>query len=98
MSNTLFKGRNTGDHDFGYPCCMPHEIIIDGLKVIDNTPDGEGKLYLFPNYDNNYADGKPYSYGTPETVVLKNVSVTTGRDIELAQNLELYKKTKLIIS
>lgn len=44
----LLKATNDGQHDFGYPCFMPREILIDGLTIDDrNHPPGYAGLWLF---------------------------------------------------
>ncbi|MEX0886494.1 MAG: hypothetical protein WD009_08660 [Phycisphaeraceae bacterium] len=43
---------NDGMHDFGYPCSMPGEIMIDGLFVDDtNHPEDYEGMYLFTDPD-----------------------------------------------
>lgn len=92
----VFNGLNTGDHDFGYECTMPYEVTVDGLTIVDGAPDRNGKFYLFPTYDRDFEEGKPFAYKVTETVSLRNVSVDTGRELELTERTELYLDTQIV--
>ena len=36
----LLHALNSGDHDFGYPCALPHTIQVEGLMIDDTKLDG----------------------------------------------------------
>ena len=43
---------NDGMHNFGYPCSMPREVVVDGLVVDDaNHPEDYQGMYLFTDPD-----------------------------------------------
>lgn len=44
----IIAGSNPGDHDFGYTCYLPRNIVIDGLEI-----DKAGKAYLFSDMNSN---------------------------------------------
>ncbi len=92
----LINGDNSGEHDFGYECMMPQRIEIDGLTIVDNAPENERTFYLLPKYDSNFRAGKPYPYRTPELVSLKNVTISSARELELTENSELYLDTEVV--
>ena len=92
----IIAGLNTGDHYFGYTCSMPIEIEIDGLFVDEAESTMWGPLYILPNYDPNYENGKPYAYEVPETVKIRNITAASGRDLDAAKFPEAFLDTQLI--
>lgn len=95
-ASVVLSANNTGDHDFGYECMIARNMIIDGFAIKDNGADKSTKLYLFPNYDANFAPDKPYAYGAPATVTVSGLSVESGRELEMYANAEQYSKTEII--
>jgi hypothetical protein len=93
----LFTAVNSGDHDFGYKCCQPHSITIDGLKIM-NGDNPEAKFYILPDYDTNFyplpegdtAEGKPFPYEPTHKVTVKNVSFEVESELEITNRPELY--------
>ena len=78
----IIKAKNEGDHDFGYECGMPALIEIDGLVIDDaHLPNPELVYHLLPDYDADFAVGKPYPYGTPKQVAAKGIRSCAGREI-----------------
>lgn len=92
----FITANNTGDHDFGYECAMPYEISIDGFYV--DAPDSsiEGRYYILPDYDKDYAPNKPYPYKVPETVNIKDIKLKPGLELELAEKPEMYLDTQVV--
>ncbi len=86
----VIYGYNVGDHDFGYPCMLPKNIIIDGL-YIDDTDIEDCETYILPNYDVNYKPGLPYPYGIPEKLTFKNIVTASGRKINVTPDLSIYE-------
>ena len=91
---TLITGSNKGNHNFGYPCYMPTNVIIDGLIA-----DTSGMLYVFANLNSNctsenYVPSYPF-YAT-EKVTAKNVSTTSKRGLQLSKNTYLCANTEFI--
>lgn len=93
----LFTAVNSGDHDFGYKCCQPHSITIDGLKIM-NGDNPNAKFYILPDYDSNYyalpegdtAEGKPFPYEPVHKIIVKNVSFEVENELEITNRPELY--------
>jgi hypothetical protein len=95
---SLITATNTGNHDFGYECCMPKTVTVDGLTVHDEEcPDT--KFYILPDYDIirwfalpewDNPEGKPFPYKPTEKLVLKNVKFMSGREYKALEKEELY--------
>ncbi len=76
---TIINANNAGDHDFGYECVMANEIHIDGLKVLDSAVNEGAKLYVLPDYDRSFAQGKPYPYRTAKKLVARGITTECER-------------------
>ena len=76
---TVVNANNAGDHNFGYECVMPTEIKIEGLKVLDSEVNEGAKLYILPDYDSNFAPGKPYPYRPVKRLVAHGIVTENGR-------------------
>ena len=75
---TLIGGENAGEHDFGYTCYTPKNIIFDGLRV-DTTEN----IYVFGDFNEGVISSKynpkyPMQFVT-EKVTIKNYSSTSGK-------------------
>ena len=72
---------NDGQHDFGYPCFMPREVIIDGLVIDDrNHPKGYQGPYLFTDPDGaSSVAAPPFAYRPTEQVTIRNLTTTSGK-------------------
>lgn len=89
-SVNLFKGYNFRDHDFGYNCTMPERISISGLRIDDravNDPEYSGPRIFTPFITKkNSIEG--YHYPATKEVILRGVSVSSGKPITLSDNNE----------
>lgn len=97
---SLIGGSNSGQHDFGYTCYMPEQISIDGLTIDDSKhpADYDGPS-IFSNFnpdlnDNGYVEKFPY-VRTSE-VILKNVTIASGKSLRLSDNAVMFKDVKVI--
>lgn len=82
----VFGMRNDGMHDFGYPCSMPRNILIDNLMVEDAEIKYDG-LYYFPNPDGGakkLSDERPFPYAVTKSLSAKNVEVDSGKAIRVS--------------
>ena len=78
----LLNASNDGQHDFGYPCFMPREILIDGLLIDDRQhPKDYAGLYLFTDPDGGAPStaARPFPYRLTERVTLRNLTTTSDR-------------------
>ena len=80
----LLNANNDGQHDFGYPCCMPREIAIDGLEIDDrHAPQDYQGPYLFtdPDGPQPVSAVRPFPYRLTEQVTLRRVTVASGHPL-----------------
>ncbi|MCP9765603.1 hypothetical protein [Lacihabitans soyangensis] len=95
----LIAGYNSGLHDFGYPCTMPANILIENLKIDDSklseTYSGPAIFMDFnPEMkDERYSEKFPYQI--TKEVILKNVKVTSGKTLRLSDNAYMFRNVKL---
>jgi len=87
----------TGLHDFGYTCYMPQKITIDGLVINDDrerASNYQGPRVLssvHPNYADRLFKEK-YHYVLPEEVIIRNVTVKSGKPWVLSDNMDLFRE------
>ena len=79
-----------GNHNFGYPCTMPHNIVIDGLEILDGNFE-DVNIYILPNYDKEFSKDKPFPYGTPDKLSIKNIVTESGRNYNIYRDPSLYE-------
>ena len=93
----FFNAWNEGTHDFGYTCEMPKHILLENV-LIDDSRIGEGQeVYLFNSYCKDIEGEKPFPYGLPETVTLRNVRTKSGKPLQIFQDERYYKGVEVII-
>lgn len=89
---SIINGGNDGSHDFGYTCRLPYKLEIDGLVIDDSAITS--KRYAGPSVFSSFgrkADSEEISpFGTDCEVVLKNVSVASGKPLVAAPNPEAF--------
>ena len=92
---------NNGMHDFGYDCMLPKTMHLENI-LIDDTDAPANYLgpYLFNSYDTYdeaFAAGKPFPYGLPESVTLKNVRTASGRPLIHFEDERLFPGVKVTV-
>ncbi len=96
---------NDGMHDFGYPCCMPRELIIDGLLVDDkNHPEDYQGLYLFADTDGLQETRKdlapmaqrPFPFEPCRKVTIRGLTTASGKKPQLSPVPETESRTVVI--
>lgn len=94
----LINASNDGEHDFGYPCFMPAQIIIDGLVIEDRAPpkDYQGP-YLFtdPDGDKPATAARPFAYRLTEQLTLRNVSTASGKKPRISPDREFATRVRV---
>ena len=96
MNRSLFSASNAEDHDFGYFCCEPSVITIDGLHINDGAFNDK-PIYLAPKFTNAPADAEKVApYGTVKEIRIKGLTTQRGLKAELCENPELYPDTNVI--
>ena len=99
VSASLIGGSYSGQHDFGYTCYMPEKITIEGLRIDDSNhpPDYQGPA-IFANFnaqmtDDSYVEKFPYV--KTREVVLKKVTIASGKPLRLSDNPFMFKDVKV---
>lgn len=98
-SASLIGGSNSGQHDFGYTCYMPENIIIDSLYIDDtNHPENYEGPAIFSNFNpkmtsDSYQESFPYI--KTKRVVLKNVSTASSKALRVSDNSFMFKEVKI---
>ena len=96
-SGSVFVAGNDEDHDFGYFCCEPEVITVDGLHINDSVP-GDKPVYLLANFTNLPTDGEKLApYGRVKEYYVKGLTTERGKKPELCQRPELYPDIKLVM-
>ncbi len=86
----VIAGSNKGNHDYGYECHMPTNVIIEGLTV-----DKAKTAYVFANLNSNcksesYVPQFPY-------IITKKVEVSGANlELKLCENEFLCTKTEFV--
>ena len=91
---TVITGSNQGEHDFGYPCYVGTSVVIDGLTV-----DNAKKAYIFANLNSKCTSESytpKYPFYAPETVTVKNITISVKEGLLVSPNEYFFAKTKII--
>jgi hypothetical protein len=98
-SASLIGGFNSGKHDFGYTCYMPVWITIETLHIDDsNHPEDYQGPAIFANFNpemthDSYQEEFPYV--RTRKVILRNVTIVSGKDLRLSDNPFMFKDVKI---
>jgi hypothetical protein len=99
VSASLIGGSYSGDHNFGYTCYMPEKITIDGLKIDDsNHPESYNGPAIFGDFNPKMTDEtykEKFPYVKTKEVILRNVTVASGKKIRLSDNPFMFKDVKV---
>ena len=86
-------GTNSGKHDFGFPCYLPHNVTIENLRICDSGASENYKGIQIFNVDPaamngaeelDYTDNSVlYPYYFTESLQMKNVVCDSGRGIRI---------------
>jgi hypothetical protein len=95
---SLLAASQREDHDFGYPCCMPHQIVFENILVDDSqvAADFQG-VTLFSDYNPLVGDHEiesAHPYQLPASLTVRNVRTVSGREVRLCQNPVLEARFK----
>lgn len=89
----IINGANDATHDFGYDCYLPKKLTVDGLYIDDSLlakTKGYKGPFVYAPYEIK-GDLKPIV--RPELVILKDVTVASGKPLRIAPIPSLYKDT-----
>ena len=88
----ILGGSNDGSHDFGYPCMLPSSITVEGLVIDDSgiTAKGYKGPSVLSSFGRKPGKEEPFPFGTDCKVVLKDVTVSSGKPLKAAPNPEAF--------
>jgi hypothetical protein len=98
-SVNLIGGSYSGQHDFGYTCYMPERITIENLRIDDSKhPDDYKGPAIFADFNpkmtsDSYVEKFPYV--RTREVILRNVTIASGKTLRLSDNLFIFKNVKV---
>ena len=95
----LINGSYSGQHNFGYACYMPRKITIDGLVINDsNHPDEYSGPKIFSNFNKAFTSEayiEKYPYVITEEVVIKNITIKSGKPYIISNNPFMFRNVKI---
>lgn len=98
-SASLISGSYSGQHDFGYTCYMPERITIENLRIDDSKhpADYQGPA-IFANFNPKMTDSaflEKFPYVKTKEVILRNVTLTSGKTLRISENPFMFKDVKV---
>ena len=95
----LISGRYSGKHDFGYTCYMPEKITIENLHIEDsNHPENYQGPAIFSDFNSDMTDSayiEDFPYVKTNEVILRNVTIASGKELRLSENPFMFKDVKI---
>lgn len=95
---SLFSGKNSGLHNFGYTCYMPKKIEIDQLLIKDTQLKDYDSLFIFSDFNPEMKNDKfkqIFPYNRTDVVRIRGVKVMSGKKLELSINPYMFKDVRL---
>jgi len=96
----LFRGSNSGQHDFGYTCYMPERITIEKLHIDDSgQPEDYQGPVIFADFNKEMTSAaykEEYPYVITREVMLNNVSTASGKQLRLSENPYMFRNVQVI--
>ncbi|HUX95784.1 MAG TPA: hypothetical protein VMV47_08630 [Bacteroidales bacterium] len=98
-SVSLIGGSYSGQHDFGYTCYMPERITIENLRIDDSQhPDDYKGPAIFADFNpkmTNDSYVEKFPYVRTREVILRNVTIASGKTLRLSDNQFIFKDVKV---
>ena len=98
---SLIGGSYSGQHDFGYTCYMPEKIIIENLQIDDSGHKTEYKgPAVFSNFNPDFTNDsykEKYPYVITKQVIIRNLTITSGRELRISDNPYMFRNVKLTV-
>lgn len=94
---TILSGRNSGKHDFGYDCCMPRRITVQGFEIDDRSKtnaDYAGPA-IFSGWGRDVIAAGLLPYPVTEEVNISGLVIRSGRKLRVSDNREMFKNVKV---
>ncbi|RMG73084.1 MAG: hypothetical protein D6722_04205 [Bacteroidetes bacterium] len=99
VSAVLVSGSYSGKHDFGYPCYMPHRILIENLHIEDaQHPDDYAGPAIFADFNPEHTDAsyqEAYPYTRTQEVILRGVTTASGLPLRLSDNPYMFREVQV---
>jgi hypothetical protein len=97
---SLIGGSYSGQHDFGYICYMPQKITIENLRIDDSkhADDYKGPA-IFADFNpemTNESYVEKFPYVRTKEVILRNVTIASGKALRISDNSFMFKNVKVI--
>lgn len=93
----MISAHNDGTHDFGYPCCMPGEVTIDGLFVDDsNHPENYQGMFLFSDPGGRQGADAPFPYAICRQVTIRRLTTASGKKPRISPNAWLAESVVVV--
>jgi len=93
VSPAMFSASNDGQHDFGYDCCMPHNILLENVHVDDsNVPEDYAGMSLWCNYNRALTPEtkdtfkEKYPYAPCEKLTIRGLTTASGKPWKVCAN------------
>lgn len=102
VTASLIGGSYSGQHNFGYTCYMPEKITIENLQIDDShhPQDYQGPA-IFANFNpemKNDSYREKFPYVKTREVILRKVTVASGKSLRLSDNPFMFRDVKLTSS
>ncbi|MGM9625273.1 MAG: hypothetical protein ACI3XM_06150, partial [Eubacteriales bacterium] len=104
ISPVMFSIDNDGQHDFGYPCALPTNILIENVCVVDtNTPPQYQGVRIFSDFDRDMNEEnretriEPFPLKRPEKVIIRGFRAVSGKKPIVCENMALLHDTEIMI-
>ena len=98
-SVNLIGGSYSGQHDFGYTCYMPEHITIENLRIDDSKIPADYKgPAIFADFNpemNSDSYVEKFPYVRTREVILRNVTIASGKDLRISDNPYMFRGVKV---
>lgn len=92
---SMINGTNSGRHDFGYHCCLPRRIVVDGLEIDDSLPAQKEAFAgpcLFGTFGRDAQATGLFPFTIEGEATLKGVTVKSGKELSVSRNPDLFSE------
>ena len=94
---SVIHAENTGDHDFGYTSYMPRKVTVEDLMVLDGEIGAGKDMTILPDYDPDFAPGKPFAYRPTEEIEVSGIVRESGGGWKSAERPEEYPGLRVTV-
>ena len=97
----IIYGNYADQHNFGYTCYMPENVLVENLNVRDgnHTPKYKG-ISVFSEFNKNTANDRKYKEHypavKPKQITVRGIKSASGKYTSLSPNKYLFKGVKFV--